>query len=683
MKFADSSFLYALALVVIPILIHFLHFKRYKTVYFSQVSFLKTLLNESRKKNNLKQLIMLLCRIFTIAAIVIAFAQPYIPLNSTAKLSTENTVGIYIDNSFSMNSQGERGILLEAAKAKAIDLAKSFSPGTNFMLLTNNGDPNQRLSLNREQLITRIGQVKSSASAMEMSKAVQILKNEIEAQFPKASSQVYLLSDFQKQFSDLDKFTTKDQSEVYLLPFHQPEVNNLLIDTCWLNFPGRLSNQIETVTVRLTNQSARAYSNVPLKLFVNDSVKALTAVNLQAGESIEKELSYQNMKEGIHNCRIELNDYPITYDNTFYFSYEVAGQIKALAIAQQGEKGSEWLDKLFEGSDQVSSDQMTYGRLQLSRLSSYQCIFLLNLPALSEGLQTTLTNFVENGGSLVVFPGEEIDLNSYNRLFASLKAANLGVLNNTKLKVSQLNLQNHLFAEVFDRQYDRLNLPEIRESYRTTIPVQSLSTAVLTNNDGSVALREFSFGQGRLYQFNFPLTSDATNLYQHPLFVPITFNMALHSYFPQTIQYQALDNKSLTIQVHNRNLSDLPVYLQDNSGDLNVQLPATTNNHDQLRFNPDEFIQTAGFYRLAQDQQTIAPLAFNYNRNESDMSFYSQDELNNLAEQEGTFQVYNTEAPDWLGQYDAEANLIELWKYFLLAALLFAIAELLIIRFWK
>ena len=235
-----------------------------------------------------------------------------------------------------------------------------------------------------------------------------------------------------------------------------------------------MSNQIETVTVRITNQSARAYSNVPLRLFVNDSVKALTAVNLQAGESIEKELSYQNLKEGIHNCRIELNDYPITYDNTFYFSYEVAGQIKTLAVAQQGEKGSEWLDKLFEGSDQVTLDQMTYGRLQLSRLSNYQCIFLLNLPALSEGLQTTLTDFVENGGSLVVFPGEEIDLNSYNRLFEHLKAANLGTLNNTKLKVSQLNLQNHLFAEVFDRQYDRLNLPEIRESYRTTIPVQSL-----------------------------------------------------------------------------------------------------------------------------------------------------------------------------------------------------------------
>lgn len=683
MKFADSSFLFALALVIIPILIHFLHFKRYKTVYFSQVNFLKTLLNESRKKNNLKQFTMLLCRIFTIAAVVFAFAQPYIPLNSNAQLSSTNTVGIYIDNSFSMNSQGENGTLLEAAKAKAIDLAKSFSPGTNFLLLTNDANPNQRLSLNREQLFTQIGQIQSSASAMESSKAVRVLQNEIEVQYPKAMPQLYLLSDFQKKFSDLDQLEPKDHSQIYLLPFVQPQVNNLLIDTCWLDFPGRLSNQIEKLTVRITNQSDKAYNNVPLRLFVNDSLKALTAINLKAGESIEKELSYQNGKEGIQNCRVELNDYPITYDNSFYFSYEVAGQINTLVISQQGEKASQWLNLLFDGSEQIKLDQMSYDRLQLSRVAAYQCIYLLNLPALPEGLQNTLVNFIDNGGSLVIFPGEEIDLNSYNRFFNRLQVAHFGVINNTKLKVDHLNLQNHLFREVFTRQYDRLNLPEIRKSYRTQLPVQSMSNAILTNNDGSVALREFNLEKGQLYQFNFPLTADATNFFQHPLFVPVIYNMALHSYFPQTIQYRVENNTSLSLHLHHKQLTADPVYLQDYAGKLNVQLTAPNGNGDQLRFNPDEFVHVAGFYRITQDGKTIAPLAFNYNRDESDMNFYSMDELNQLAGQKGSFQVYNTETPDWLGQYDAKANLIELWKYFLLLGLFFAVAELLIIRFWK
>jgi hypothetical protein len=683
MKFADSSFLVALTLIIIPILIHFLHFKRYKTVYFSQVGFLQTLLNESRKKNKLKQLIMLLCRIMTITAIVLAFAQPYIPLNSTARLSGTNAVGIYIDNSFSMNSQGGKGMLLESAKAQAIDLARSFSPGTNFMLLTNDADPKQRLSLNREQLITRIGQIKSSATAMTMSKAVQILQNEMETQFPKAASQVFLLSDFQQRFSDLGKLAASDHSQVYLLPFRQPEANNLLVDTCWLNFPGRLSKQTETVTIRITNQSGKASSHVPLRLYVNDSLKALTTVNLKAGESLEKELSYQNQAEGIHNCRVELDDYPVTYDNTFYFSYETARQVNTLIISEQGEKAAVWLRQLLEDSEQIRLDEMPYERLQLSRLTGYQCIYLLNLPEIPESLQGTLSAFVENGGSLVVFPGEEPDPASYNRFFSRLNAATIGELNTSTLKIDQLNLQNHLLHAVFTQRYDRLNLPEIRASYRMVMPVRSLSSAILTNNDGSVALRESTPGQGRLYQFNFPLTAGATNFYQHPLFVPVIYNMALHSYFPQTIQYRVQNNASITLHLRRKRLTGLPLWLQDYRGSLNVQLTAPAGSDNQLRFNPDEFIRTAGFYHIKQEQETIAPLAFNYNRDESDTSFYSLPELNELADTKGAFQVYNTATPDWLGQYNAEANLIELWKYFLLLALFSSVAELLIIRFWK
>ncbi|PTN06771.1 BatA and WFA domain-containing protein [Mangrovibacterium marinum] len=683
MKFADPSFLYALSLVAIPILIHFLHFKRYKTVYFSQVNFLRTLLNESRKKNNLKQLIMLLCRILTLAGLVFAFAQPYIPLNSSATLSTNNTVGIYIDNSFSMNSQSGNGSLLELAKTKAIELANSFSPGTNFLLLTNKDTPNQRLSLNKEQLVSRIAQLKSSASTMDLAKAIRVLQNEMLTRFPGTNLQIYLLSDFQKRFADLGQPDAATAAQVYLLPFQQSEMSNLRIDTCKLAFPGRLSEQLESLTVRITNQSAKACNNVPLRLYVNDSLKALTAINLKAGESMEQELSYQNQQEGIQNCRVELDDYPITYDNTFLFSYELSGQIRALAISREGEEASQWLEKLFDDGEEVALDKMDEDRLQLSRFSDYQCIYLLNLPEIPDGLQHALSSYVNNGGSLVMFPGGEIDRASYNRLLSTLKAARLEELQTTKLKIDQLNLQNHLFNEVFTRQYDRLDLPEIRSSYQSSVPVQSSSSAVLTTNDGSVALREFEAGQGRLYLFNFPLTTEATNFYQHPLFVPLIYNMSLHSYFPQTIQYRVYDQKSLSVTLHHKLLPDLPISLSNYASGFNVQLPATSINNAQIRFNPDDFIHTAGFYRLTQGEKIIAPLAFNYNRNESDMRFYSSDELREMIAEIPAYQLYNTAAPDWLGQYDADSNLIELWKYFLLAALFFAIAELVIIRWWK
>ncbi|MCA1760722.1 MAG: BatA domain-containing protein, partial [Bacteroidales bacterium] len=101
MNFLFPTFLFALFAIVIPIIIHLFSFRRYKTVYFSHVGFLKDIKKESQKKSRLKQLLMLLARILTIIFLVFAFSQPYIPTENAATTGSGEIVGVYIDNSFS------------------------------------------------------------------------------------------------------------------------------------------------------------------------------------------------------------------------------------------------------------------------------------------------------------------------------------------------------------------------------------------------------------------------------------------------------------------------------------------------------------------------------------------------------------------------------------------------------
>ena len=44
------------------------------------------------------------------------------------------------------------------------------------------------------------------------------------------------------------------------------------------------------------------------------------------------ELNYTNNSQGIQLCKIELDDYPIIYDNSYFMSYRVRGKLKALGI---------------------------------------------------------------------------------------------------------------------------------------------------------------------------------------------------------------------------------------------------------------------------------------------------------------------------------------------------------------
>ena len=78
MEFLYSTFLYALALVAVPIIIHLFNFRKFKTVYFSNVKFLKSVKEKTKSQSQLKHLLILLSRILMIAFIVFAFAQPYL-----------------------------------------------------------------------------------------------------------------------------------------------------------------------------------------------------------------------------------------------------------------------------------------------------------------------------------------------------------------------------------------------------------------------------------------------------------------------------------------------------------------------------------------------------------------------------------------------------------------------------
>src|SRR5579885_381746 len=109
MSFLFPTFLYALSAISVPILIHLFNFRRYKRLYFSNVRFLKEVVQESRLRSKIKHWLVLLCRIPIIAFLVLAFAQPYVPVKQGITGAGNKAVSIFVDNSFSMNAVSQNG----------------------------------------------------------------------------------------------------------------------------------------------------------------------------------------------------------------------------------------------------------------------------------------------------------------------------------------------------------------------------------------------------------------------------------------------------------------------------------------------------------------------------------------------------------------------------------------------
>ena len=161
MKFLYPQFLYALAAILIPIIIHLFNFRKFKTVYFSNVRFLKDIKKETKAHSQLKHLLILLSRILAISALVFAFAQPYIPVNNTI-IHDKYAVSIYIDNSFSMNAENENGQLLSIAKDKARIITESYKSTDDFNILTNDLKGKHQRIINKKLILDEIDEIESS-----------------------------------------------------------------------------------------------------------------------------------------------------------------------------------------------------------------------------------------------------------------------------------------------------------------------------------------------------------------------------------------------------------------------------------------------------------------------------------------------------------------------------------------
>ena len=139
MQFLDAAFLWAGFAVLIPPIIHLFNFRRYKTVYFSDIRFLQNLKNVTRQRSTIKQILLMVLRMLVIACLVIAFANPvsYRGGNSTTETRKSAPPIIYIDNSFSMQAGAMSGLNLETAKAKALEIVDAFPRETDFLFITN------------------------------------------------------------------------------------------------------------------------------------------------------------------------------------------------------------------------------------------------------------------------------------------------------------------------------------------------------------------------------------------------------------------------------------------------------------------------------------------------------------------------------------------------------------------
>ena len=216
MTFLFPEFLWAISLIAIPIIIHLFNFRRYKKIYYSDISLLKSIKTETKNRSQLKHILILTSRILAICSLVLAFCFPFKPHNNQ-NVNSEKITGIYLDNSLSMSNKNQNDRLLDLAKQQALELVEQYSSGTKFLLTTNDFENNLQRVISKTQVKKLISETQPTYIQKTFAD-VYLKQSDLLEEF-KTKKDVFWLTDLQKSTASFYNISLDTSLYVHLLPF--------------------------------------------------------------------------------------------------------------------------------------------------------------------------------------------------------------------------------------------------------------------------------------------------------------------------------------------------------------------------------------------------------------------------------------------------------------------------------
>lgn len=676
MQFLYPTFLFALAALAIPIIIHLFHFRRFKRVYFTNVRFLKEVKEETSARSRLRNLLVLIARLLAILFLVLAFAQPFIPQDTEVQQGIKN-VSVYIDNSFSMSALSSDVALVEKAKQRGREIVEAYREEDRFQVLTNDFEGRHQRLIGKEEALELIDEI-------EISPAVRDLTNVISRQERVLSTaangipSVYLISDFQKNTTDLESYRDTTM-EVNLVPLQAVRERNISIDSVWFEAPVQMLNQTNAVVIEIRNWSEEDVENIRLSLDYEGQTKPVGTLNIPARSSVLDTVNITILRNGWHEAILNITDYPVQFDDKYFFAFYVSDNISVLAINEN--LPNRFVDAAFNGIPYFSVDNRQSQNLDYSQFGEYQMIMLNDLENISTGLASELNSYMQNGGNVLVFPAKTADLSSYNSFLNNLPANEFQNYEEGEHQVTQVNTEEFIFKNVFENRSANLKLPTALGRFKSGRLNSRKEEPLLVFRDGGSYISKYQVGEGNFYLSLSPLDQEVNDLVQSgEIFIPMLYKMAISSAKQNRIAYTIGEDEVIEKR-HKSNTADLVYKIKSEEGGEFIPGQRVIGSKVFLTINDQ--IKEAGFYEWFLDEEDpIGIIAFNYDREESDLSYLSRDELSALTGDVMSIIDVNDNAV-LTARIEERSQGIVLWRLCLILALVFLAVEILLLRFWR
>lgn len=682
MKFVYPEFLWALSLLIVPIIIHLFSFRKYKTLYFSSLQFIHHIEKQNKSTQKLKNLLILIARLLALAFIVIAFAQPYFPSSSNTQKNSSTIMCIHIDNSFSMTMKGVEGELLSEAKESARSLINKAPLNTKIMLSTNALEGIEAHITTKIEALERLDKIEPSPMIRSFDEVIKWEKDNLKKNTQVenfAQVQFVYLSDFQKNTTHFNLLEPDSTNRYVPIRFVYQNQSNLSIDSVWFDSPLHKTNVINELYIKATNHGQEDLQNVQLQ-FESSEINRDLFVDIPKGQSVITSLSFSPKKVGIQSGVIKIADKQFYSDDDYFFTYTVAEKSPILVI--DGTDANKNLANIYKLDNFYSVNEVEQGSFIQSMLLDVNLVVLNGVNELSSGLSANLANYNQNGGTVSIFLGKSIEKNSINSFLSKLELPLVVKEIAQSTRINKISYKDLFFKGVFDKERENLNLPGVTKFYLTDESKGSNAISIIQLQNG----KSLFYRTGKKQQ-SFLFTSVL-----QPEYGTFTSDI-LYTTLILRIGELSLKNTPLSVMlgkasnypIYTEIDQDRPVILKGNKIEF-IPAKHMVGNVTYIDLSGSEAISNlkAGIYSIESNGIILSKVAINYNREESNIDLWSEDEINNSLKNAGILhsKMINVDK----GASSVNLNIEKpypYWKFFVSFALLFLLSEILILKLWK
>jgi hypothetical protein len=625
MNFLNPAYLFALAAVAIPILIHIFTRRRVPEVPWSSIRFLRPADRRSMVRINLRRLLLLALRVGGVALIALAFARPVVrgALAVLFPAGGSRAVCVLLDRSYSMGLEGEGGTAFERAKVRLQSVLGSLSDRdrVTVVLFDTGTEVVYEGDADAGAIAAALEEEAPSWRGTDLRHAVAFARRSLE-ESRREVRELYLLSDFQR--SGLGAPGTAGVAprapvRALLLPIECGDEANAAIEEAATPRAALHRGETAAVSIVISNRAADREARFPIEVTSDGRRVMEKEIAIPPGGALSETAVVPAERAGWIEGIVRKRADRLSADDARFFTLRVRDRARVLLVADEASLYIEQALAPAGADGDIVLAKRGSRTFTTADLSGAEAVVI----GPGSGLEATdaelVRRFVEEGGTAVVLVLPEL-VETVERLSRRRLAIEFADMPQGYFTIARPEPPPPFLAPFDDEDLEALSRVRVRRAaFVEGVPEEEVRLAFST---GAPFVWEERVGGGAILFACLDPRPAAGELVLSPFFLPLMQQMVLSAGPERPAEAGVLVGEPI-------------LWPEEARGDVVVELPggarwkpavgsASAEAPGGISIPPAE---QPGFVRILAGESIVGAIAVNPDcRLESDLSPFAADE---------------------------------------------------------